>query len=42
MSAWYVQNMFIGCLNLGVHPEWHDVSQWQESVAHGSKQILWR
>jgi len=29
-------------VSLGMHSQWHDVSQWQESAAYGSKQILRR
>jgi len=31
----------IHAVSLGMHSQWHDVSQWQESAAYGSKQILW-
>jgi len=25
-----------------MHFEWSDVSEWEEGVAHGSQQVLWR
>jgi len=26
----------------GMHSQWNVVSEWQESAAHGQKQVLWR